>query len=45
MNYVVRELYEGKWVNTYFEKMGPAKKLANKILRFGGVAICLRSAL
>jgi hypothetical protein len=44
MNYVTRELYDGKWVNTYFERMSDAKKLCRKILRAGGIAICLRSA-
>ena len=44
MNYVTRELYQGVWVNTYFETMAGAKKLCRKILKAGGVAICLRSA-
>jgi len=44
MNYVTRELYQGKWVTTYFKTMQQAKKLCRKILKAGGVAICLRSA-
>ena len=43
MNYVTRELYQGKWITTYFEKMADAKKLCRKILKAGGFAICLRN--
>ena len=43
-NFVTKELHQGVWVATYFETMAEAKKLFSKILRAGGVAICLRSA-
>lgn len=42
MNYVTKELYQGKWVSNYFNEMKQAKTLYRKILRAGGVAICLR---
>lgn len=43
MNYKTREFYQRKWVTTYFQKMSDAKKLCRKILKAGGIAICLRA--
>jgi len=43
-NYVTREKCDGKWVSTYFSTMREAKTLMKKIMRKGGVAICLRAA-
>lgn len=40
--YVTREYYQGKWVSTHFDTMAEAKKLFRKILKAGGVAICLK---
>lgn len=40
--YVTREYYQGKWVSTYFGTMAEAKRLFRKILKAGGLAICLR---
>ena len=42
MNYVTKEFYKGKWNNTYFKDMRQAKILCRKILKAGGVAICLK---
>ena len=44
MEWVTRELYKGKWINTYFKEAKHAKTLMRKIMLAGGVAICLRSA-
>jgi len=43
--WVTRELYQGKWINTYFDNAKQAKTLMKKIMHAGGIAICLRSAL
>ena len=42
---VCRERVDGVWINTYFKDIKQAKKLMMKILRSGGVAIALRSAV
>ena len=42
MEYVTRERYNGVWHSTYFKTMKQAKKLCRKILKAGGVAICLK---
>jgi len=43
--WVTRELHQGKWISTYFDNAKQAKTLMKKIMRAGGIAICLRSAL
>ena len=43
--FVTREYFEGKWSSTYFDTMQEAKTLYKKILRAGGVSICLRASL
>ena len=45
MEWVVRERYDGRWVSTYFSDSAKAHKLYRKILKAGGVSICLRAAL
>ena len=45
MKWVTRELYRGKWHSRHFDDVKPAKVLCKKILKAGGVAICLRSAI
>ncbi len=43
MNYVTREFdyVENRWVSTFFCTMREAKTLCVKILKQGGIAICL----
>jgi len=41
MNYVTREYVENRWVSTFFCTMREAKTLCVKILKQGGIAICL----
>ena len=43
MEWVVREHINNQWVSTYFQDSTRAHRLFRKILRAGGVAICLRS--
>ena len=42
IEWVVRERINEKWVSTYFRDSKNAHVLCRKILRAGGVAICLR---
>jgi len=42
-NHVIREHVAGMWISTYFETMAEAKVLCRKILKKGGVAICLNT--
>jgi len=41
MNYVTREYVNNTWVSTHFDTMREAKTLCVKILKQGGIAICL----
>ena len=42
--YVTKERYGGRWVNTFFDNAHDAKKLCMKIISQGGRAVWMRSA-
>jgi len=42
--YVTRELYQGSWVNTYFETMKEAKAYCIKISKDGRLSMRMRCA-
>ncbi len=42
--WVCKERYNGKWINTYFEFELHARFLAEKIITKGGYAVWLRCA-
>jgi len=43
MNWVVKERFNREWVCTYFETSVQAHTLFKKILKAGGLSICLKA--
>ncbi len=45
MNYIVKERFGGRWIDTFFKTEAPAGKLCNKIIEAGGRAVWMRSVV